>query len=177
VLLGTRRLRLVPFAPAHADALHALWTDPQVRLYLWDGKILPRERVLQAIADSEQSFARLGFGQFALFTPGEAEPIGFCGLRRFEGGDQPELLYGILPALWGEGLVTEAAGAVLADAFDRLGVDRVVAATDTPNQNAVRVLQRLGMSFDGRRLHHGLDTVFYSLSRSDFMALRAEAAD
>lgn len=173
-VLTTRRLRLEPFSREHVEALHALWTDSQVRRYLWNGRIIPRDRVLELIADSDDCFARLGFGQFALVPGGSSQVAGFCGLRRLDGGDQPELLYGILPAFWGEGLVTEAATAVIDDAFTRLHVDCIVAVTDTPNQKSVRVLQRLGMNFDGRRLHHGLDTVFYRLNRVEFEALRAE---
>jgi RimJ/RimL family protein N-acetyltransferase len=44
----------------------------------------------------------------------------------------------------------------------------VIAATDTPNQASVRVLQRLGMFFHERREYHGLDTVFYQLAREEF---------
>ena len=98
--------------------------------------------------------------------PGEI--TGFCGYRRFEGSDQPELLYGILPEYWGQGFVTEAAKAVLnyrlSSAADAVGV----AATDTPNQASVRVLQRLGLFFQERREYHGLDTVFYGLTREEF---------
>jgi RimJ/RimL family protein N-acetyltransferase len=31
--LHTERLRLRPLAPGDVDALHALWTDPQVRRF------------------------------------------------------------------------------------------------------------------------------------------------
>jgi RimJ/RimL family protein N-acetyltransferase len=47
-------------------------------------------------------------------------------------------------------------------------MESVVAATDTPNQASVRVLQRLGMFFRERREYHGLDTVFYGLGREEF---------
>ena len=44
----------------------------------------------------------------------------------------------------------------------------MIAATDTPNQRAVRVLQRLGMSFEERRVWRGLDTVFYAITNAEF---------
>ena len=85
--------------------------------------------------------------------------IGFCGHRTAEGAsdEQIELLYGIHPDHWGEGLVAEAARAVLRYGFETCQMGRVVAATDTPNQQAVRVLQKLGMVFEARRQFHGLD--------------------
>ena len=101
----------------------------------------------------------------ALDAPGRL--IGFCGYRRFEDGAQPELLYGLLPEFWGKGFVTEAARAVLAHGFDACHMARVIASTDTPNQRAVNVMQRLGMCFTERREYHGLDTVFYGLTQED----------
>ncbi|MHC4597647.1 MAG: hypothetical protein ACYS47_01450 [Planctomycetota bacterium] len=37
LLLETERLRLRPFRPAGRDSLYALWNDPDVGRYLWDG--------------------------------------------------------------------------------------------------------------------------------------------
>ena len=82
---------------------------------------------------------------------------------------QIELLYGIHPRHWGEGLVAEAAREVLRFGFEACDFDQVIAATDTPNQQSVRVLQKLGMTFDCRREFHGLDTVIFSMTRSEFL--------
>ena len=81
-----------------------------------------------------------------------------------------ELLYGILPDYWGQGLTTEAAAEVLRFGFEACRMDRVLASTDTPNQRSVRVLQRLGMVFEARREYRGLDTVFYRITPQDLAA-------
>lgn len=178
--LETSRLRLVPFATEHVDGLHALWTDPEVRRYLWDDEVIPRSRVAEQVAGSVRSFEADGYGFWSMFI--EEVPdilMGFCGFRHFEETDEPELLYGILPAWWGQGYVTEAGHRVIRHGFDRCGFERIIAATDTPNQPSVQVMQRLGMVFESRRTFHGLDTVFYSLTPADyadFLALNPELA-
>jgi ribosomal-protein-alanine N-acetyltransferase len=167
--LSTDRLILRPIAGSDLAALHEFWNDPDVRRYLWDDQQMSRDAVAEILAASEDCFAELGSGFFAIevaTNPGVL--IGFCGHRRFEDGDQVELLFGILPDFWGEGFVTEAAIKVVGHGFERCGMDRVIAAADTPNQQSVRVLQRLGMVFQERREFHGLDTVFYSLTRNEF---------
>ncbi len=170
VLLNTGRLRLRPIANGDVDALHALWTDPDVRRYLWADQILPRATVEAIIAQSLATFESDGFGFFALeLASTDGEVIGFCGHRRTENQSQIELLYGIHPRHWGEGLVAEAAREVLQFGFEQCRFEQVIAATDTPNQQSVRVLQKLGMTFDGRREFHGLDTVFFSMTRSEFL--------
>lgn len=169
--LETERLRLMPFAADHLDALHSLWTDPDVRRYLWDDRVISRERAAQVIEDSERNFAERDFGFWALLLRSEDDAlVGFCGYRVFEETGEPELLYGILPRLWGKGLVTEAGHAVIRDGFGRCGFERIVAATDTPNQSSVKVMQRLGMVFMKRGNFHGLDTVFFELTPEDYAA-------
>jgi Acetyltransferase (GNAT) domain len=126
--LVTARLDLLPCTQADAPALWEIWTDPDVRRYLWDDEVIPVERARAIVADSV------------------AETIvGFCGLLPNHAGEV-ELLYGLAPACWGQGLATEAARAVLRDAFEVLGLARVVAATDPPNHASIRVLERLGMA-------------------------------
>lgn len=179
--LDTERLRLTPFTMDHLDALHALWTDPDVRRYLWDDEVISRERAAAVIAESERNFAERGYGFWVMLLRGEAmdEPdvvIGFCGYRVFEDSGEPELLCGILPRYWGKGLVSEAGHAVVRHGFERNGFTRIIAATDTPNQSSVRVMQRLGMVFLRRGEFHGLDTVFYELTPEDYAAHLALSA-
>jgi RimJ/RimL family protein N-acetyltransferase len=175
--IDTERLHLVPFAPEHLDPLHALWTDADVRRYLWDDEVISRDRAAEVIAISRASFETRGFGFWALFPRDAPETLmGFCGFRAFEETGEPELLFGILPAYWGKGFVSEAAHAAIVDGFERCAFQRIVAATDTPNQSSVRVMQRLGMVFDGRREFHGLDTIFYSLTPADHADHQALAA-
>lgn len=169
--IATERLRLRPLVKADVAALHRFYNDPEVRRYLWDNQQVSTETVEDIVDESQACFEQLGAGFFAIEmpdTPGEI--TGFCGYRRFDDGDQPELLYGILPEFWGQGFVTEAARAVLKHGFETCQMASVIAATDTPNQPSVRVLQRLGMFFHERREYHGLDTVFYSLAREEYGA-------
>ena len=173
-ILRTRRLVLRPIVHDDTSPLHEFWTDPDVRRYLWDNQIISVERVTEIVASSLSFFEETGSGFFAIeFANDSGRLIGFCGHRRFEDGESVELLYGILPGFQGAGLVTEAATEVLRHGFLDCGFDRVIAATDTPNQKSVNVMQRLGMVFDGRREWHGLDTVFYSIDRADFSADRS----
>ena len=169
--LTTPRLTIRPLTMEDADALHDFWAVPEVRRYLWDGKILPIDSVREIIQQSIADFDERGFGFFALELKDEPVIIGFCGFRLFEDSEEIELLYGILPEQWGQGLGSEAAREALRFGFEECGIKRVIAATDTPNQRSVRVMQRLGMSFEVRKEWHGLDTVFYSMTAEDFAQL------
>jgi RimJ/RimL family protein N-acetyltransferase len=51
------------------------------------------------------------------------------------------------PTVWGKGYATEAATAVLDQAFTTMAIDRVGCVTDARNLRSVRLAERLGMSF------------------------------
>jgi [ribosomal protein S5]-alanine N-acetyltransferase len=170
--LTTDRLHLRPVSSCDCDRLHHCFNHPEIRRYVLDDHEIDRKHIDRIIASSEASFAATGFGLYALeLIESECDDglIGFCGYRQAEFAEGLELLVGVLPHYRGKGLGSEAARILLERLFRETGVRRVLAATDTPNQRSVRVLQRLGMTFECRREFKGLDTVFYSLSREDFL--------
>jgi ribosomal-protein-alanine N-acetyltransferase len=148
-------------------ALHAIWVDPHVRRFLWDDRVIPMETAADVTQGSARDFDRHRFGLWSLVTRDEGRLAGFCGLRTEGVGDEPELLFGLLPAFWGHGLAREAARAVLAYAFDSLSLARVIAATDVPNQRSAKTLNALGMRLERRATHNGLDTLFYALTSTE----------
>ena len=148
--LDTQRLKLQPLGAAHLEALHSLSVDPDVRRYLFKDRVIPLSQVEEMLVASDALFAEMGTGFFAVYLnlpehPNDQDFIGFCGQRHFEGGSEIELLLGMNPDIWGRGFGAEAARAVLAHGF-ACGLQRVIAAADTPNQRSIKVLQKLGMS-------------------------------
>jgi ribosomal-protein-alanine N-acetyltransferase len=92
-------------------------------------------------------------------------PAGFCGFRYIDDAPDIELLYGLLPDYWGQGLATEAARAALAYGFDAALFTRVYVRTDVPNRASVRVMERLGMKFERETRLAARPTLIYSLTR------------
>ena len=173
--LVTSRLVLSPLAGDHVSDMHAMSVDPEVRRYLFDGKVIEVAEVEQMVLRSQLCFHDFGTGLFAMHIAIDDDPhngafVGFCGHRLFEDDQQMELLFGMQPKFWGRGFGQEGARAVLRHGFDHCGLTSVLAATDTPNQRSVQVLQRLGMCFKERREWHGLDTVFYEISATEYAA-------
>jgi [ribosomal protein S5]-alanine N-acetyltransferase len=146
--LQTPRLTLVPWSEDDIDTLHAIWTDPDVRRYLWDDLVISRETaaaVILRIIDSAQSE---GVGCWTIRAARQA--AGFCGFRFIEDSREVELLYGLLPAYQGRGIATEAARAALDYFWNHTPFTRVFARTDPPNTASVEVMRRLGMRHESR---------------------------
>jgi RimJ/RimL family protein N-acetyltransferase len=162
--LHAPRLSLFPLLPEHLDAALDLWTDSDVRRFLWDGEVITSEQALGPLAASATDFTVAGFGLWgAELATGEALP-GFCGLRRGDLMPEPELLFGFRRAHWGQGLAFEAASTVLTFALHHLALPAIGAATDLPNERSIRLLLRLGMTRTGETLVNGLPTVFFRLA-------------
>ena len=66
-------------------------------------------------------------------------------------GPHEEIGWRLVRAAWGRGYATEAARAVLADAFARLGVREVLAYTAADNARSEAVMERLEMQRDPSR--------------------------
>src|SRR5262249_49467004 len=116
--IDTARLRLRPYRESDLDALHALWTDPQVRRYLWDDAVIERRLAAEVMRASIASTDALGFGHWAVCRGNGGALIGFCGFRPLDDSADIELLYGLAPPHWGRGLATEAARAMLRFGFE-----------------------------------------------------------
>ena len=164
-VLRTERLELRPFAAEDAPALRAVFVDLEVRRFLLDGQEVDEAWVDAEIAASDERFAGGGLGLWTVARQGEAAPIGFVGFREFFSPPQLQLIYGLIPAAWGQGLATEAAREAIRYAFEEVGLSEVVAATDPPNEASERVMRRLGMSFLEQAAIRGQDALFYRLRR------------
>jgi RimJ/RimL family protein N-acetyltransferase len=172
--LETRRLALRPCALSDLDALHRLWTDADIRRYLWDDVVISRERAAQTLQEALDSASQSGIGFWTVLLRGEPNVIGFCGLRYVENSCDVELLYGLAPAYWKRGLATEASLAVLDYALVRIGLERIYARSDIPNLTSVRVMQRLGMKFEAEARIGTLPVHCYSITREDFLEQRGK---
>ncbi|MEO3861277.1 GNAT family N-acetyltransferase [Acrocarpospora sp. B8E8] len=142
MLKGTR-LVLRPIAGEDAAWLLTHWSRPEVRRFLFDDETVSAELVAEILDESDDDFARHGYGLWLLLE-GDAA-VGVCGLRAMDDG--AELLYSVDPLHWGRGLASEAARAVL----DHVGPIEVVAETDAGNVTSERVATALGLRLESER--------------------------
>jgi RimJ/RimL family protein N-acetyltransferase len=83
-----------------------------------------------------------------------AKLIGAVGLLIDPQDQRAELGYWIGKPYWNQGYCTEAARAVIGFAFEQLGLNRIFAHHFLRNPASGRVLQKLGLSHEGRLRQH-----------------------
>lgn len=152
------RLLLRPWRDADADFLLDLESRWEVVRFL--GK---QRKRMTTREDAVASIARRCAiddpirGIWAITTAADSRLVGNLLLKPFppsagESEDErtdPEIGWHLHPNSWGHGYATEAATAVLDDAFRR-GLTRVFAVTDPGNRASQAVCRRLGMTHLGQ---------------------------
>jgi ribosomal-protein-alanine N-acetyltransferase len=167
--LRTRRLLLSPVSPDDATDLELHWGEPGVRLYPWDDRAPLQTDVDAVVARSEADFRRSSYGLWAVRLADESQLAGVCGVRNLKDSGDVEIVYSLAPQLWGRGLATEAAEAVLRYLFEELGLERVFGGADEPNRASARVLAKLGMRYHGIIEQDGDPVTFYLVTRAEFL--------
>ena len=98
-----------------------------------------------------------GYALWAVELTATGSFIGQCRLYPAEGkGPEVEVAYHYAPATWGHGYATEAAMAVLTDAFGRVGLDQVIALVMPENVGSWRVAEKAGMRLAGNTTNYDL---------------------
>jgi RimJ/RimL family protein N-acetyltransferase len=150
-VLETTRLQLRPCQIEDIQLAHTLWTNDNIRYFLFDNRVISYEETQSFVEDSLANFAQYGYGLWLVLIHEIEHPIGFAGFLPSEQGI-PSLIYGIHPDYWGNGYATEAASAVLSYVLETLALPKVRADVDEPNMASVRVLEKLGMRRIGREV-------------------------
>ena len=130
------------------DALHAIFIEPGVRRYLFDDVLLTRAET-QAHVE-----AACEHGAWVILRDGAV--AGLVSLRPV--GGERDLVIVVAERHWGTGLAFAAADAAMRYCFEVLGLSRITAAVDLPNQRSHRLMLRLGFvpigEGDGPKYRH-----------------------
>jgi len=152
VSLTTPRLTLRSWRDTDRDAFASLNADPEVT---WDlGGPLGRVDSDAKFDRYRTAFRQHGFSRLAIEGP-RGTFLGYAGLMPAATdhplGPHVEVGWRLARAAWGKGYATEAAKAVLHDAFERLRLAEVLAYTAADNARSQAVMTRLGMRRDPSR--------------------------
>lgn len=153
IAIETPRLILRTLTMADVAAVAGSWK-------LDEGPISPEE-ARDKIAQMQARHAQNRPGQLvhlclAIFRKNTQELIGWCGLDHLDPADaDPALFYLLKAAHWGQGLATEAAGALLRYALTELGLASIHGGAAPENLASRRVMEKIGMRFVGRNADGG----------------------
>ena len=145
----TDRLTLREFVLDDAPFVRELVNEPGWKKYIGDRGVNSvedaRGYIQRALLDS---YAKNGFGLWAVELKEAGELIGMCGLIKRDTLEDVDIGFALLERFEGNGYAREAANATLELAQDRLGIRRIVAITTQDNLRSGSLLERIGMHFE-----------------------------
>jgi RimJ/RimL family protein N-acetyltransferase len=148
--LQTPRLILRSLEASDVADVFAVFSDPMVMRY-WDGAVMATLHDSMAYIDQiHHGFRRRELFQWGIADATTNAIIGTCTLTHCSTSHQrSEIGFAIRQERWGQGLGSEAVAAIVAFAFDTLGLHRIEADVDPRNERSLRLLERLGFRREG----------------------------
>jgi ribosomal-protein-alanine N-acetyltransferase len=173
--LTTTRLLLRPFTLADAPEVKRLAGERDVASTTLN---IPHPyedgMAEQWISTHQEAYTKGEIVNFAIVLRTDNTLMGAIGLRLDQHHARAELGYWLGKSFWQRGYCTEAARAVVAYGFDVLRLHRIHASYMQRNPASGRVMQKIGMTYEGCMRHHiqkwGVfeDIEIYGILRSEY---------
>ncbi len=165
-VVETPRLTLRRFTLDDAEFIFGLLNQPSFLEFIGDKGVRTlddaRDYLLKGPIASYETF---GFGLYLVNRKQDGTPIGMCGLLKREALQDVDIGFAFLPEFWLKGYAVESASAVLEHGRHAFGLSRIVGVAKPENHASIRVLEKLGMSFEGRVriMPEGPEDVLYGI--------------
>ncbi len=143
----TDRLFIRAWSPDDWEQFKPIATDPKMLRYIgrtepWSDQRIQTWVKLQIDRQRNERMCR-----WKLVDKESGRVIGFCGLAFYGTTGQVEIGYWVARDLWGRGLATEAARAVLRYGLDTLKLERIISVAVPENRASIRVMKKIGLTF------------------------------
>ncbi len=148
-VLETERLRLRRLSLDDAAFILDLLNEPSFLNYIGDKGVRTLDDARDYILTGPMaSYERHGFGLYLVELKERGVPMGICGLLKRDALDDVDVGFAFLPAFWLQGYAFESASAVIAYGRRALGLNRIVAVTQSDNVGSIKTLEKVGLTFE-----------------------------
>ena len=166
--IRTDRLKIRQMTVADAPFMLRLLNEPSFLRFIGDRGVRTVQDARGYIEDGPRaSYRENGFGLYLVEVRETGEPVGICGLVDRGELDDVDIGFAFLPEHWRKGFAIEASQAVLEQARNKLGFNRVVAIASSDNRRSFKLLRKLGLEREGT-VHLANDGEELSLYSIDF---------
>ena len=143
------------------------------------GVTLPKETVNNVLLKDIDHWDQYQFGPLAWFEKTANQFAGKGGLRHIEllGNPETELAYALMPGFWGQGLAKQIGHYALNLAFNQLQLDNVICFTASNNKQSLRVIEKLGFTYEKTFEHSGIQHKLHRLRQSTYLNAHSTTTD
>lgn len=156
--IDASRAKLDRFQPSDAQALAEILAEPDVTKNITADGSTPERCLASAkkrIGWHNAAWDAHGYGVWAVRSADAkiapvGQLLGWCGFAEPDIGNDPEILYGLSPAVWGQGLATELAQKAIEWLFSEtahFGVSAII--FHRLNAASIAIVKKLGLQLKG----------------------------
>ena len=182
-VIETERLLLEPLDEDRLEEFVALTADARSMRYWRPLGTFSREQAEERFGRALARTRERGFGRRWIVLKDTGAGIGFTETKLLGEGyaevapDDVELGWMLTPSAWGNGYATEAGQAARDEAFERIGLQAVIALHHPENPASGRIMEKLGMEHERDLVDQtGWPYRLYRLRRERWEQLRASGA-
>lgn len=176
VKIKTPRLKLRRFSIKDAEEMYANWaSEDEVTKYLTWPTHENVEITKKVLREWVLNYESLDNYNWAIELKKTREIIGSISVVKITPNiNSAELGYCMGTKWWGQEIMPEAGKAVTKFLFEEVGLNRIAAAHDQNNPKSGRVMQKMGMKYEGTLRSGGfnnqgiIDVVRYSILKEEY---------
>jgi ribosomal-protein-alanine N-acetyltransferase len=172
LIFTTERLILRPFSLDDVDNMFELNSVFEVVQYTGDAPFKNKQEVFDLISTYNQ-YEKYGMGRLTMILKSTGEYLGWTGIKFNENIQQVDLGFRLMKKYWGKGYATEGALACLQFGFEKKKIEKIIGRALTDNKASIRVLEKVGMSFEKNIVMHNAPAAVYSISKSQWEEKRS----
>lgn len=165
-MLETERLILRPLDKNDIDAVYAMRRDAAIMKFIREPQNLNETIDWIELVSSRWRAEKIGF--CAMIEKKTENFLGWCGIWKLKETGDFEIGYATAEIAWRKGFATEAARKFLDYGFTNLDCESISAVARPENTASIRVMEKLGMTYDYTGSFYGKDLVHYSISNRKF---------
>lgn len=163
-MIVTKRCNLIRLQESDYDDVKKLYVNHEVRRYL--GGTIDDDNILKSKLTEILKNSNIDSIYLIIRLIDSNEFIGLASLDKYHDSKNTEISYQFLPQWWGTGIATEVIGELIDYAFCDLGLDKLVAETQTANVSSCKLLEKVGMKIESNIKRFGAEQTVYSIERS-----------
>jgi ribosomal-protein-alanine N-acetyltransferase len=147
--LETARLSLRRFVFDDAPHVVELLNQPSFIRNIGDRGVRNADDAHRYLHDGPMAmYEKYGFGLWHCSRRTDGAFVGMCGLLKRDILPDVDVGYAFLPEHWGQGYAFEAANATVELGAGKFGLKRVIGVVSDHNTASIRVLEKIGMSYE-----------------------------
>ena len=152
IILETKRLIMRYQEHSDIKALTDIWLNCEVTKYI--GTRRERDFLINEFTKTAENPYAEKFDLWVVVEKSTDKVVGHCGYidKEIEGKIEIDITYIFDPSSWGKGYATEIAFALKEHAFEKMGVERLVALIHPENIASALVAKKIGMKLEKQLL-------------------------